>query len=53
MKIVKLNVIKVMRMKKGSRQWGLNPRPSAYKADALPLSYGGSTIVSTHIHTFN
>ena len=26
---------------KESRQWGLNPRPSAYKADALPLSYGG------------
>ena len=24
-----------------SHHWGLNPGPSAYKADALPLSYSG------------
>ena len=29
-----------------SQQWGLNPRPSAYKADALPLSYTGLVISS-------
>ena len=27
--------------KNKSRQWGSNPRPSAYEADALPLSYIG------------
>ena len=26
-----------------SRQWGSNPRPYAYEAHALPLSYGGDT----------
>jgi hypothetical protein len=30
----------------GSHRWGLNPGPSAYKADALPLSYNGSTPVN-------
>gem|GEM_PF-6243568 len=27
-----------------SRGWGLNPRPTAYKAVALPLSYPGVVI---------
>ena len=27
---------------KSSHHWGLNPGPSAYKADALPLSYSGT-----------
>ena len=33
------------KIKKGSHQRGLNPRPSAYKADALPLSYNGFVFV--------
>ena len=40
-------------MKKFSRQWGLNPRPSAYKADALPLSYGGLYISITQFDSYN
>jgi hypothetical protein len=27
-----------------SLKWGLNPRPFAYEANALPLSYQGSTV---------
>jgi len=27
--------------KKGSRRWGLNPRPTDYESVALPLSYSG------------
>ncbi len=27
-----------------SPRWGLNPRPIAYKAIALPLSYGGEVV---------
>ncbi len=42
-----------MSEEKGSRQWGLNPRPSAYKADALPLSYGGLRTTLSHIQSFN
>lgn len=31
-----------------SPRWGLNPRPIAYKAIALPLSYGGEVVCDTH-----
>ena len=34
-----------------SRQWGSNPRPSAYEADALPLSYSGLTLSKPQAHT--
>lgn len=36
--------MKINETKKESQQRGLNPRPSAYKADALPLSYIGCVI---------
>ena len=31
-----------------SPRWVSNPRPSAYKADALPLSYKGADTICRH-----
>ena len=43
---------------RNSLHWGLNPGPSVYKTDALPLSYGGTetcidrnAICRKHAHT--
>ena len=32
-----------------SRGWGLNPRPTAYKAVALPLSYPGEFLFAVSV----
>jgi hypothetical protein len=34
-----------------SRQWGSNPRPYAYEAHALPLSYSGMCMRRVTLHT--
>ena len=39
----------VTALRKSSHHWGLNPGPSAYKADALPLSYSG--VCADTVHT--
>ena len=32
-----------------SPHWGLNPGPSVYKTDALPLSYRGDVVLTHHL----